>query len=152
MTHVAETNDSLALLALFIVDDARTHVQRSRNQDKTQTSGSQAPELAGRGDHVLQKGLVFRDGLSPLCASGVGEDATHREIGEDFDAFCSISPAPGVAALHVNLRPRFRRSETFGRRGDPDECAHAVMYLLDERAGYVTGSVVTVDGGLSMGG
>ena len=38
-----------------------------------------------------------------------------------------------------------------GRRGDPAELAHAVMFLLDERAGYVTGSVVTVDGGLSMG-
>jgi NAD(P)-dependent dehydrogenase (short-subunit alcohol dehydrogenase family) len=39
-----------------------------------------------------------------------------------------------------------------GRRGDPAELAHAVMFLLDERAGFVTGSVVTVDGGMSMGG
>ncbi|WP_239335011.1 3-oxoacyl-ACP reductase family protein [Frankia sp. CiP3] len=38
-----------------------------------------------------------------------------------------------------------------GRRGDPAELAHAVRFLLDDRAGYVTGSVVTVDGGLSMG-
>ena len=39
-----------------------------------------------------------------------------------------------------------------GRRGEPSELAHAVAFLLDERAGYVTGSVVTADGGLSMGG
>ena len=39
-----------------------------------------------------------------------------------------------------------------GRRGDPAELAHGVAFLLDDRAGYVTGSVVTVDGGLSMGG
>lgn len=38
-----------------------------------------------------------------------------------------------------------------GRRGDPAELAHAVMFLLDHRAAYVTGSVVTVDGGISMG-
>jgi acetoacetyl-CoA reductase/3-oxoacyl-[acyl-carrier protein] reductase len=38
-----------------------------------------------------------------------------------------------------------------GRRGEPAELAHAVRFLLDERASYVTGSVVTVDGGLSMG-
>ena len=38
-----------------------------------------------------------------------------------------------------------------GRRGDPTELAHAVLFLLDERASYVTGSVVTVDGGISMG-
>jgi len=39
-----------------------------------------------------------------------------------------------------------------GRRGNPSELAHAVAYLLDDRAGFMTGSVVTVDGGLSMGG
>ena len=38
------------------------------------------------------------------------------------------------------------------RRGDPSELAHAVAFLLDDRAGYITGSVLTVDGGLSMGG
>ncbi|WP_322760421.1 3-oxoacyl-ACP reductase family protein [Frankia sp. Cr2] len=38
-----------------------------------------------------------------------------------------------------------------GRRGDPFELAHAVRFLLDDNAGYLTGSVVTVDGGLSMG-
>ena len=38
-----------------------------------------------------------------------------------------------------------------GRRGDPDELARAVTFLLDDGAGYITGSVLTVDGGLSMG-
>jgi len=38
-----------------------------------------------------------------------------------------------------------------GRRGDPSELAHAVRFLASDAAGYVTGSVVTVDGGLSMG-
>ena len=28
--------------------------------------------------------------------------------------------------------------------------AHAVLFVLDDRASYVTESVVTVDGGLSM--
>ena len=38
-----------------------------------------------------------------------------------------------------------------GRRGRPEELAHAVMYLLDDRASFSTGSIVTVDGGISMG-
>jgi NAD(P)-dependent dehydrogenase (short-subunit alcohol dehydrogenase family) len=38
-----------------------------------------------------------------------------------------------------------------GRRGDPRELACAVRFLLADEASYITGSVVTVDGGLSMG-
>ncbi|HEX3898830.1 MAG TPA: SDR family NAD(P)-dependent oxidoreductase [Mycobacteriales bacterium] len=39
-----------------------------------------------------------------------------------------------------------------GRWGTPEEVAHAVAFLLDERSSYITGSVLTVDGGMSMGG
>jgi NAD(P)-dependent dehydrogenase (short-subunit alcohol dehydrogenase family) len=37
-----------------------------------------------------------------------------------------------------------------GRLGDPDEVAFAVMGLLDDRAGYITGAVIPVNGGLDM--
>jgi acetoacetyl-CoA reductase/3-oxoacyl-[acyl-carrier protein] reductase len=39
-----------------------------------------------------------------------------------------------------------------GRWGKPEELAHAVAFLLDDLAGYITGAVLTVDGGMSMGG
>jgi NAD(P)-dependent dehydrogenase (short-subunit alcohol dehydrogenase family) len=38
-----------------------------------------------------------------------------------------------------------------GRRGDPRELAHAVRFLVADEASYITGSVVTVDSGISMG-
>ncbi|MFC5747853.1 3-oxoacyl-ACP reductase FabG [Actinomadura rugatobispora] len=55
----------------------------------------------------------------------------------------NVMPAPAQEAIRAMI--------PLGRRGDPGELAHAVRFLLDERAGYITGSVVTVDGGLSMG-
>lgn len=38
-----------------------------------------------------------------------------------------------------------------GRTGQPDEVAEAVVWLLSDQAAYVTGSVLSVDGGLSAG-
>jgi 3-oxoacyl-[acyl-carrier protein] reductase len=38
-----------------------------------------------------------------------------------------------------------------GRVGTPDELASAVEFLASEDASYVTGTVLPVDGGLSMG-
>jgi NAD(P)-dependent dehydrogenase (short-subunit alcohol dehydrogenase family) len=37
-----------------------------------------------------------------------------------------------------------------GRLGRPDEIARAVRFLLDNESGYITGSVLTVNGGLEM--
>lgn len=36
--------------------------------------------------------------------------------------------------------------------GEPDDIAHAISYFADPRAGFVTGQVLLVDGGRSIGG
>ena len=38
-----------------------------------------------------------------------------------------------------------------GRFCDPEEVAHAIMFLVDERAGFITGEVISVSGGLALG-
>ena len=55
-------------------------------------------------------------------------------------------------AMPEKSQEAIRRLIPMGRRGDPGELAHAVQFLVDDRASYLTGSIVTVDGGLSMGG
>lgn len=38
-----------------------------------------------------------------------------------------------------------------GRFCDPEEVAHAVAFLADEKAGFITGEVISVTGGLALG-
>ena len=38
----------------------------------------------------------------------------------------------------------------FGRLASPDDCAAAIQYFLSKDAGYVTGQIIHVDGGLNL--
>jgi NAD(P)-dependent dehydrogenase (short-subunit alcohol dehydrogenase family) len=44
----------------------------------------------------------------------------------------------------------YRAMIPMGRVGDPVECARAIAWLLSDAASYVTGAVLTVDGGLAL--
>ncbi len=42
-----------------------------------------------------------------------------------------------------------RQRQPMGRLGTPDEIAESVAYLASDRAAFVTGSVLVIDGGLT---
>lgn len=64
--------------------------------------------------------------------------------------------APGVtetaaSATYVDDDPdRDRRAIAMGRRGTPEEQAGAILFLLSDLSGYVTGQTLLVDGGLNL--
>ncbi|MFC7672813.1 SDR family NAD(P)-dependent oxidoreductase [Mycolicibacterium sp. GCM10028919] len=64
--------------------------------------------------------------------------------------------APGVtataaSATYVDDDPdRDRTAIAMGRRGTPEEQAGAILFLLSDLSGYVTGQTLLVDGGLNL--
>ena len=67
--------------------------------------------------------------------------------------------APGVIRTPMtelyfsdpDMIERLRRAYPLGRAGAPEEVAEVIAFLASERARYVTGTVVPVDGGYTAG-
>ena len=55
-----------------------------------------------------------------------------------------------IESIPSEVRTGIEGSIPMGRFGDPDEMAAAVAFLASAEAGYITGAVLPVDGGLSM--
>ena len=66
-----------------------------------------------------------------------------------------VAPGPIVTAMTEGMPAEWHTvmeaTVPLGRLGTPEEVAAAVGFLASESAGYVTGAVVPVDGGLGMG-
>jgi NAD(P)-dependent dehydrogenase (short-subunit alcohol dehydrogenase family) len=54
-------------------------------------------------------------------------------------------------ALGPHIREQAARLHAIGRIGQPEEVAQAVAFLASDDAGFITGTLLTVDGGFSAG-
>jgi len=55
-----------------------------------------------------------------------------------------------VAAVPQEVRDAIVASIPLGRLGKPEEVAHAVLFLLDDKAAFITGTTLLVNGGQYM--
>ena len=66
-----------------------------------------------------------------------------------------VAPGPIVTAMTGDMpaewKDQIENAVPLGRFGTPEECAAVVAFLCSEAAGYVTGALIPVDGGLGMG-
>jgi len=81
--------------------------------------------------------------------------AVARELASRGITCNVVAPGPIVTAMTDAMPPEWRSAMELtvplGRLGTSDEVASAVTFLCSDAAGYVTGAVIPVDGGLGMG-
>lgn len=78
-----------------------------------------------------------------------------RELGSRGVTVNLVAPGPIATAMTDPLSDERREQMTaqvpLGRFGTPEEVAAVVAFLCSDAAGYVSGAVIPVDGGLGMG-
>ena len=105
-------------------------------------------------------GSVGQAGQANYAASKAGLVGLTRSLAREFASrnvtVNVVAPGPVATDMFAAVDDAMRESITsavpLGRMGKPDEIAAAVSFLASDEAGYITGAVLPVDGGLGMGG
>jgi 3-oxoacyl-[acyl-carrier protein] reductase len=78
-----------------------------------------------------------------------------RELGSRGITCNVVAPGPIVTGMTEAMGDEWLAGVgalvPLGRPGTPEECAAVISFLCSDLAGYVTGALVPVDGGLGMG-
>ncbi|RGC67171.1 3-oxoacyl-[acyl-carrier-protein] reductase FabG1 [Micromonospora sp. MW-13] len=104
-------------------------------------------------------GLYGGPGQVNYAASKAGMVGVARSITRELGGrnITANVVAPGfidtdmTAALPEDRRAEYLKSIPAGRFATPDEVAGVVAWLASDAAGYISGAVIPVDGGLGMG-
>ena len=103
-------------------------------------------------------GLIGNAGQSNYAASKAALIGFTKSVAKELAqrGITVNAIAPGfietdmTAVLDEKMRGEILQRVPLGRFGAPDDIAHAAVFLAMEPTGYVTGQVLTVDGGMVM--
>lgn len=104
-------------------------------------------------------GISGNAGQSNYAASKAGLVGLTKSLAKEFASrnITVNAVAPGLVPetgmtsdLTDQIVEQMQSQIPLGRAGSVEEIAHAVAFLASERAGYITGQVVVVDGGMTM--
>ena len=97
-------------------------------------------------------------GQANYSAAKAGIEAFSRSLAKEMGSrqITANSVAPGFIAtemtdsLSEDLRKKMSDQVALGRLGEPQDIANAVSFLASDKASYITGTVLHVNGGLYM--
>ena len=102
-------------------------------------------------------GVLAEPGSYAYAASKHGVMGLTKTAAIDFvksgirvNAVCPAAvDTPGIAEAPQELRQKFINSNPMGRMARPEEIADAVLWLCSDMAGFITGTGIIIDGGVS---
>jgi 3-oxoacyl-[acyl-carrier protein] reductase len=118
--------------------------------------------IAGRWGRIVNvispAGLVGHEGAANYAASKGGLLSMGKSLAREVARYNITVNAvcPGlidtqlIATMPAAVRARFLGQIPLNRFGTPEEVADAIVFLASDGARYITGSTLTVDGGLMM--
>lgn len=125
----------------------------ARGTGRVVSVSSDAARVGSSGEAVY---AACKAGLIAFAKTLAREHARH---GITFNVVCPgptdtalLSTVTDAAASPEKLREAFRRAIPMGRLGQPDDLVAAILFFASDGAGFVTGQVLSVSGGLTMAG
>ena len=133
-------------------------------------AAAKAMKAAGRGGAIVQTGSMWAlqaIGATPSAAYSAAKAGVHAltknlaiELAADKIRVNAI--APGIIETPVfntfltdeqvaQVLPTFNAMHPLGRNGQPEDAAEALLFLASDQAKWITGVVLSVDGGIMAG-
>ncbi|MBU4271841.1 MAG: 3-oxoacyl-[acyl-carrier-protein] reductase [Planctomycetes bacterium] len=126
------------------------------------TRAAARPMMKNRRGRIINvasvSGLKGNPGQANYSASKAGVIGLTRTVARELAGrnITVNAVAPGfiatdmTAALGEEILTEVRKQIPLGRLGDPQDVADAVLFLASDAASFITGHVLTIDGGLTV--